>query len=58
LVILQNKIFLVNFQIISTVFQILVKNSEISLKTPHVPVAAIHSYETQWIQFGGVLHTF
>ena len=39
-------------------FQILVKQSEISLKTPHVPVGAIHSHKTQWIQFGGVLKTF
>ena len=34
------------------------KKSEIYLKTPQVPVAAIHTYESQWIKFGGVLKTF
>ena len=58
MVILQNKIFLAYFQKISIIFQILVKNSEISLKIPQVQEAAIHTYENQWIKVGGVLKTF
>jgi hypothetical protein len=58
LVILQNKLFFTYFQKIFINFQIFVKKSEISLKTPQVPVAAIHTNENQWIKFGGVLKTF
>jgi hypothetical protein len=58
LVILQNKILLAYFQKISIIFQILVENSDISLKTPQVQEAAIYTYENQWIKVGGVLKTF
>ena len=58
MVILQNKIFLAYFQKISIIFQILVKNSEIFLKTPQVQEAAIHTLKKQWIKVGGVLKTF
>ena len=46
------------FQKISIIFQILVENSDISLKTPQVQEAAIYTYENQWIKVGGVLKTF
>ena len=58
MVILQNKILLAYFQKISIIFQILVENSDISLKTPQVQEAAIYTYENQWIKVGGVLKTF
>jgi hypothetical protein len=58
LVTLQDKIFSAYFQKNSIIFQILVKNSEIFLKTPQVQEAAIQTSKQQWIKVGGVLKTF